>query len=250
MALSAFTAHVSRVLLQDSGSCSGVCSPSLRSRSPMLFSRPPSSSSVMAEWRCSMTRLTMLRRDASIDAYSSTTASSWSTSVEEASSSLSSVMKIRSISRNATLSESSRSRRMIETSAIKVCSKKESPSLRTRKEAFSSFCLCTSRMPARSLVASARNPSNALASRCRAMSSSSFEPTPFRRFHTLLRPAATFLLSCMMIPRSSSSSSVTGSSTVRGSSRALAIMRRSLGRVSLSSVAATPASSSESVRLE
>ena len=37
---------------------------------------------------------------------------------------------------------------------------------------------------------------------------------------------------CMMMPRSSSSSSVTGSSTVRGSSRALAIMRRSLGRVS------------------
>eukprot|EP00964_Phaeocystis_antarctica_P059744 scaffold35519_cov40-Phaeocystis_antarctica.AAC.2 len=71
---------------------------------------------------------------------------------------------------------------------------------------------------------------------------------------------------CMMIPRSSSSSSVTGSSTVRGSSRALAIMRRSLGRVSwlgvgvgvgvgerwvgdhVPHVAATPASSSESVR--
>ena len=51
------------------------------------------------------------------------------------------------------MSESSRSSRMIETSAIKVCSRKESPSLRTRKDALSSFCLCTSRMPARSFVA-------------------------------------------------------------------------------------------------
>ena len=92
-------------------------------------------------------------------------------------------------------------------------------------------------MPARSLTVSPRSWSSALLSRCSEISSSSFVPlTPFNRCHVCRTAAATFFDSFATVPQSTSPSSETnccvGSSTVSGSSRALAISRRSFGTAS------------------
>ena len=92
-------------------------------------------------------------------------------------------------------------------------------------------------MPARSLTVSPRSWSSALLSRCSEISSSSFVPlTPFNRCHVCRTAAATFFDSSPPCPsrrrRPPETNCCVGSSTVSGSSRALAISRRSFGTAS------------------
>mmetsp|Transcript_10785 Transcript_10785/g.35354 ORF Transcript_10785/g.35354 Transcript_10785/m.35354 type:complete len:298 (+) Transcript_10785:1326-2219(+) len=142
---------------------------------------------------------------------------------------------MRSSSSSAALRPSSFCSFMMDSSARSVSSSSASALYRTSAFRFSSFCLCTSRIPARSLLASARRESSAFDSRCSDRSSSSREKLPpFSLSHTLRAATARLCASPTAARKSKPSPSPSaapgrGGSTARGSSRALAITRRSFG---------------------